>query len=205
MKILALDGMGVIYSAKDDVLELLCPFIAEKGGTKDVELVQKIYLSASLGEISSAAFWRAVKTDPELENEYLGRHRLTEGSLEFLDALHSQDIQVWLLSNDISEWARKLRGQFGLDKYFQGFIVSGDVHGRKPGFMIYHYLLKKSEISPQDIVFVDDRPKNLDSAAKLGLQTVLFEAGSAGGKKYGHDAISSFSELLKWLKDNGEP
>jgi hypothetical protein len=35
MKTLALDAMGVIYAAGDDVAELLCPFIREHGGLSD--------------------------------------------------------------------------------------------------------------------------------------------------------------------------
>jgi HAD superfamily hydrolase (TIGR01509 family) len=201
MKILALDAMGVIYSARDDVLELLCPFIAEKGGIREIDTVQRIYVSASLGEISSAEFWKSVKIDPELEDAYLQRHRLSEGLLEFLEILSSQDIKVWGLSNDVSEWSRKLRGQFGLDKYFKGFVVSGDVHIRKPDSLIYRYLLKKSNASAQNIVFVDDQPKNLDVAAGLGFRTLLFE-GRDQDNKHNHDVINGFPELFKWLRAN---
>ena len=54
MKILVLDAMGVIYSVGDDVRDLLCPFIEEKGGTKDVPKIERLYHSASLGNMSAA-------------------------------------------------------------------------------------------------------------------------------------------------------
>ncbi len=46
--------MGVIYSLGEDVLDLLCPFIMEKGGIRDIEKIQGLYHAASLGHIG----WR---------------------------------------------------------------------------------------------------------------------------------------------------
>jgi hypothetical protein len=75
MKTLVPDAMGVIYAVGDDVGELLCLFIAEKGGVRDPEQIRDAYRAASLGRMSASAFWRAVSVPPELEDEYLTRHR----------------------------------------------------------------------------------------------------------------------------------
>ena len=61
MKVLVLDAMGVIYSVRDDVKDLLCPFIAEKDGSKDTSKIERLYHSASLGG-SSIIYGR--KTGP---------------------------------------------------------------------------------------------------------------------------------------------
>lgn len=68
MNILVLDAMGVIYSVGDDVRDLLCPFIAEKGGSTDTSKIEKLYHSASLGYMSAFEFWKAVDVNPELED-----------------------------------------------------------------------------------------------------------------------------------------
>jgi len=81
LKVLVLDAMGVIYSARDDVKDLLCPFIAEKDGSKDTSKIGRLYLSASLGNISAFEFWKAVGVDPELEDEYLQNIRSQMASL----------------------------------------------------------------------------------------------------------------------------
>ena len=75
-KTLVLDAMGVIYSVGDDVSDLLCPFVVEKGGLRDVGRIAALYRAASLGQMSAKEFWQAVSVDPELEEEYLARHRL---------------------------------------------------------------------------------------------------------------------------------
>jgi putative hydrolase of the HAD superfamily len=199
MTVVALDGMGVLYSAQDDVLELLGPFIAEKGGICDGDVVQRIYYSASLGEITSADFWRAVKLDPALEDEYLSRHTLNRDLKESLAALNSRGLILWLLSNDLAEWSLKLRLKFGLEGYFQGFTVSGDVHARKPDSLIYRIMLKQSGVRAQDVIFVDDRVKNLDPAAALGFRTVLFDTRGSADKPNAHFTVSNFPALVDRL------
>jgi hypothetical protein len=46
-KIIVLDAMGVIYSVKDDVQDLLYPFIAEKSGCENTEEIRELYIAAS--------------------------------------------------------------------------------------------------------------------------------------------------------------
>ena len=73
LRILVLDAMGVIYSVGNDDRDLLCPFVEEKGGTKDMSKIETLYHSTSLGNMSSAEFWEAVGLKPGLEDEYLQR------------------------------------------------------------------------------------------------------------------------------------
>ena len=178
LRAVVLDAMGVIYSVGDDVRDLLCPFIAEKGGCRDTERVWELYLTASLGRLSSLEFWNAVDVDPGLEDEYLQRHTLTDGLLDFLQKMNRRGHEIWCLSNDLSEWSRKLRIRFGLHEYIAGFVISGDVGSRKPDPSIFRRFITQSHRSPRDAIFVDDSQKNLDSAAVLGFETILFKPTS---------------------------
>ncbi len=194
-KAVVLDAMGVIYRAGDDVGELLYPFIAEKGGSTDIIKIRQIARSASLGEISAIDFWKAVGVSPELEDEYLARHRLSRGLTGFLEELRQRGIKVWCLSNDISTWSKKLRVRFGLEEYFSGFIISGDVGFRKPDPTIFRVLMKRMNCEPRDAVFIDDHQKNLDTARALGFQTVLYES-TASVPEYTSRVVQNFDELL---------
>jgi HAD superfamily hydrolase (TIGR01509 family) len=200
MKVLALDAMGVIYSIGDDVKDLLYPFIMDKGGTRDFAVVQKNYHRASLGKISAAEFWKAVGITPQLEDEYLQRFELTDGLLDFLKNIKYRGVAIWCLSNDVSEWSQKLRKRFGLDKYFRGFVISGDIGIRKPDPLIYQNLLNRLSVKANNVVFVDDNPKNLDAASAIGFITVLFsqEVNNAPNEKYLRAA--TFNEIMKLLK-----
>lgn len=201
LKVLVLDAMGVIYSVGDDVRDLLCPFVGEKGGTKDISKIGRLYHSASLGNISAPDFWEAVGLAPRLEDEYLQRHKLTDGLIDFLEAVNSRGCEVWCLSNDVSEWSRKLRVRFGLDKYFRGFIISGDVGVRKPELAIFDRLIGQLAVSPRDAAFVDDQRKNLDSAAELGFNTILFVPAGHDLTDEKHKVAATFTEVLFWLSN----
>ena len=197
-KIVALDAMGVMYpvgDGGDDVKNLLLPFIREKGGTADDDTIERLYLQASLGKLAAFQFWQKIGLDPRLEDEYLRRFTLAPGLNEFLEAMNSRQIAVWCLSNDLSEWSRKLRGIFNLNKYMQGFIISGDVMARKPDPAIFKYLLKLTGGEAPDVTMVDDRPSNLDAAASVGYSTVLFNSFDNGPAQDKHRTVNGFAEL----------
>jgi HAD superfamily hydrolase (TIGR01549 family) len=194
MKHLVLDAMGVIYTAHDDVAELLHPFIVEKGGLNDLGHIVNIYIEASLGKMSAAEFWKKAGLDPSVEGEYLSRHVITDGLIDFLGDMKLSGVKLWCLSNDVSEWSRKLRRKFMIEDYFQAFIISGDVGLRKPDPLIYELLIGRLKCNPGDITFVDDNVKNLDFPARAGIHTVLFN--SAGHKFFGkYEAAGNFEEL----------
>ena len=199
MRILVLDAMGVIFSVGNDDRDLLCPFVREKGGTKDVSKIEVLYHSTSLGNMSSAELWEAVGLDPGLEDEYLQRYELTDGLIDFLEAVNSQGYEVWCLSNDISEWSKKLRARFGLDRYVRGFVISGDVGVRKPEQAIFDHLIGQLTLSPRDAVFVDDQRRHLDVAAALGFNTILFAPAGHDLTDEKHTVATSFADVLCWL------
>jgi HAD superfamily hydrolase (TIGR01509 family) len=201
LRIIVLDAMGVIFSVGNDDRDLLCPFIEEKGGTKDFPKIEMLYHSASLGRMSSAEFWEAVGLDPGLEDEYLQRYELTDGLTDFLENVNSQGYDVWCLSNDISEWSKKLRTRFGLDNYIHGFVISGDVGVRKPEQVIFDYLIGQLTVSPHDAVFVDDQRRNLDVAAALGFSTILFTPTDHDLTGEQHIVATSFTDVLCWLRN----
>jgi HAD superfamily hydrolase (TIGR01549 family) len=193
--LLALDAMGVIYAEADDGPNLLYPFIVENGGCRDVQEVIRLYSAASLGKMSSAEFWKAVGVDPELEDEYLRQHRLSEDLRRFLEEICLRGTEVWCLSNDVSEWSRKLRKKFGLERYFGGFVISGDTGTCKPDPAIYLALLEQSGFPPCDVVFVDDRLRNIEAANSMGIAAVLFKPAPQESTGHQYPVAWSFAEL----------
>lgn len=201
-KIVALDAIGVIYPAGEggnDVKNLLVPFIREKGGTRDIDLIEELYLQASLGRMTAAQLWRGIGLDPMLEDEYLKRFDIAPGLIDFLRAMNSRQIAVWCLSNDLSQWSRKLRLNFGLDKYIQGFVISGDIMIRKPDPAVFKHLLSLTGAKAREILFVDDQLRNLESADALGFNTALFCTDCRDMEMAGHRVVRTFNELLNLL------
>jgi len=186
MSCLVLDAMGVIFKSADDVAELLIPFIAEKSGSFDEAVIQSAYLEASLGEISPDEFWNQVDVSAALEDEFLSRHRLNPGITELLSEAKSKDISVWCLSNDVGRWSDKIRNNLGIEEFLKGSVISGDVGIRKPDIGIYETLIQACGSRIEEILFVDDREKNVVAARELGIETIMFEpeTGFTGAKEW---------------------
>ena len=194
-RILVLDAMGVIYRVGDDVADLLVPFIREQGGVEDASAIEAVYREASLGRFDAGEFWRRVGVSPSLEDEYLARFELSEGVFDVLERAPTRFQSVVCLSNDLSEWSRKLRRRFHLEQHFAAWYISGDLQLRKPDSQIYARVLADLGVPAARLVFVDDRVKNLDPAAELGFVTIHYHTDALGpGSR--HRSIDRLAALL---------
>ncbi len=195
---LALDAMGVIFRDADDVAALLIPFVAAQGGSRDAVFVEERYRSASLGELTAEEFWQAVGLASDLENAYLAQHRLNDGAVAFLEQSGELFSRVCCVTNDVSEWSKKLRRRFGLDRAIEHWFVSGEIGRRKPDAAIYERALRELRAPAERLLFVDDRLRNVEAAAALGIFGVLFgpEARSSGWDY----AVRDFNELAAFCR-----
>lgn len=119
--------------------------------------------------------------------------------MEFLDEAARRGVAVWGLSNDISEWSRKLRARFSLDKQMKGFLVSGDVMVRKPDEAIFKYMLRVAQTRAYQLLMVDDRPANLNTAAAVGYATALFSPSEGDVPDVSHPVVRTFDDLLRLI------
>jgi FMN phosphatase YigB (HAD superfamily) len=171
---LVLDAMGVLFAAADDVAELLIPFVRSAGGERDPRAIESAYLEASLGHLGADAFWARVGLTPDVEPAYLSMHRLAAGALEFLLAARRTSLPVWCLSNDVARWSKQLRATLGIEHLLAGAVISSDAGVRKPDRGIYDRLLAEIQCRPSELLFVDDRAKNVAAAAALGIRSIVF-------------------------------
>jgi putative hydrolase of the HAD superfamily len=64
--------------------------------------------------------------------------------------------------------------KFGLRNFFAVFFSSCFLGVQKPYEQIYRLALDLSQRAPEECVFIDDRPLNLECARRLGLHTIQF-------------------------------
>src|ERR1700758_4166307 len=62
---------------------------------------------------------------------------------------------------------------FNLRRDFLVFFSSCYVHARKPEEMIFRVALEVTQRPPEQCLFIDDRPLNLERPGKLGMNTIL--------------------------------
>jgi len=57
---------------------------------------------------------------------------------------------------------------------FDGLFLSHEIHERKPNASYFEKVAKTMNAEPNEVLFIDDTQANLDGAAALGFQTLLF-------------------------------
>jgi len=79
------------------------------------------------------------------------------------------------INNESTEFNLYRIQTFGLRDIFDVFVSSCFVGLRKPEDGIYRLALDITQRPPQECCFVDDRPLNLDAAARLGMHVIRME------------------------------
>ena len=102
-----------------------------------------------------------------------------DGMPELIADLRSASIPIFALTNMPAEVLSELRAAFPLIEMFDGMVVSGEELVMKPDPEIYHRLAQRFGLEPNDTVFVDDMPVNVDAAWELGFRAVRFESAAA--------------------------
>lgn len=145
-------------------------FAYERGEISDMEFrtaVQRILsFKTTVHEFDRA--WNAMLVD------------LPKAKLSLLDSLRSK-FRVTLLSNTNNihlefvnrEMLPKVSDRAVLDEYFHVAYYSHLVGKRKPEPIIFQQVLEENGFVPQETVFLDDNTENIQSAARLGIQTFL--------------------------------
>lgn len=198
--VVVLDAMGVLYRNGDDVGELLIPFLQERGCRLPISAIEEIYHAYSLGRGSQDSFWAACGVAGEsgtLDADYLERHQLTDGLREFLAGLRRRGHRICCLSNDLAAWSQWLRKRHHLTEAIESWTISGEVGCRKPDAGIYQAMLSVMNVDPMNCVFFDDRPRNLETATKLGMRTFLFGPGGKPQDSASHVWVPNFLEAMK--------
>ena len=130
---------------------------------------------------------------PMYENEILNvMEHIGEAVIQFkytkkwINEIKQSGRKVYILSN----YSRHLFEQTAEEELdfldlVDGAVFSFNEHYIKPENEIYNILLDRYDLKAEECVFVDDREENIEAAAGLGFNTILFEDYDAV-----HDALA---------------
>jgi len=82
----------------------------------------------------------------------------------------------------------QVRGDRALEAGFDAVVISCEVGRSKPEPRIYRLCLDRLGLPAPVTLFVDDRPDNIEGAARVGLRTLRWE---------GADALDRLRALLR--------
>lgn len=95
------------------------------------------------------------------------------GAKEFCAYAKEQGYRLYVLSNASSSFYQYFP-RFAPFEYFDGLVVSCDIHIVKPDIRIYQYLLETYGLAPEECFFIDDMAANVEGARKAGISGAVF-------------------------------
>jgi 2-haloacid dehalogenase len=98
------------------------------------------------------------------------------GSVEILRAVKETGLPCYALTNMEAETYPRRLERFPFLGWFDGTVVSGRERLAKPEPAIFLRLLDRFALTPGTTLMIDDTKDNLDAAARLGIQTVLYRS-----------------------------
>lgn len=138
------------------------------------------------GKLSGATFWQKFAKDG-------GLHHLSQAEVDELNRL---DVRMWTTQNlDMLAWHRDLKargiktgilsnmGDTVLENIEREFrwihdfdvqVWSYQLGIAKPDPAIYHHVLNQLGLPPEETLFLDDKPVNIEAAHALGMKGLVF-------------------------------
>jgi putative hydrolase of the HAD superfamily len=106
----------------------------------------------------------------------LGELSLHEPIRERVRTLRTEGYRLGLINNNVREGSAAWRSMVPVDELFDAVIDSSEVGMRKPNPAIYQHALDAlGGIPPEEAVFLDDSPGNVEGAKRAGLHAILVE------------------------------
>lgn len=199
VRLLVVDMYKVIFSEGNDSMEHLSRHIRSKGGDIREEDLQELHRQGTLGRLSSLDFWAQVGVEGDsqkLDKEYVKSLTLRSGAKDFLSAMHKRGIRIGVVTNDFVEWSRALQDLYGLQG-MKPWIVSAESGVRKPDPAAFEVFRKAAEVPFHACLVVDGSEIVLDSAANLGMKTVLLREKGTDVSTSDHPVIHKLSEFTR--------
>jgi putative hydrolase of the HAD superfamily len=157
-----------------------------------------LFLDLESGAVTPAEFRNKLRTDYALQ--HITDEQINEAFLAFLldvpehklqllrqlkSSAHNADgepVRIVMLSNTNGiHFPYCIKKHFEYDgykmsDYFDALYLSYEMKASKPDEEIFLKLLEAERVRPEECFFLDDGPRNIDTAKRLGFQTHLVES-----------------------------
>ena len=124
-----------------------------------------------------------VSLDPEIEPEISlaydnikGMLTLRDFAIDLVKMLKSEGYNVYYLSNYSSKAYNECSDSLAFMEYMDGGCISFQERMAKPDINFYKRFLDKYNLIPEECIFVDDTPVNVDTALSLGFNGIVYES-----------------------------
>jgi FMN phosphatase YigB (HAD superfamily) len=215
IKLIIFDSGGVLYDARQEILDEAVKRFLEKHGVDDFNKCERVVWPkfeklAIVGRISvreAHEGWLegcglprdlADEWEEIIRKDVWGRFRRTPGINGLLKRLKDNYILV-VLSDTIESKQEKIDQLkiVGVDHTaFAEIFTSHDLGARKPSRKAFTTVLREFGVNPEEALFIGDSRDELEGAKKIGLTTIGFKCESGD---YHIKELNEMSKILSCL------
>jgi HAD superfamily hydrolase (TIGR01509 family) len=138
-------------------------------------------IQAALGEISMEHHWRAIHEilrvppgeRPEFTRQFWSADAVNRELVDYLPSLR-EHYRLGLLSNANDDLRTMLTERWRIADLFDDMIISTEVGLLKPDPRIYELSIRRLDVQPDEAVFIDDMPVNVEGARNSGLHAIQY-------------------------------
>ncbi len=161
--------------------------LAIRLGMSRTELENLVFASdsgnrAQLGEIDAKQHWQNLGSNLGLsieemvvfQRDFWGGDRLDTALIEYIRALHTR-YKIGLISNAFSDLRQIITNVWNIEDTFDDMTISSEVGIMKPDPRIFQMALERLDVQPQESIFIDDFPHNVDGARNINMHAIHFQ------------------------------
>lgn len=142
------------------------------------------------GEFDAASYWKMVVEDatgqlPQnhsaadltktlMDLDSFGWTIINPAMIRWISTLRQEGYRRFLLSNMAAETFDMILKDSPLLAYFERVILSGWLRINKPDERIFQEAARQMEVEPDQILFIDDLPHNVEGARRAGFHALPF-------------------------------
>ncbi|MBR3509767.1 MAG: HAD family phosphatase [Lachnospiraceae bacterium] len=166
-------------------------FLADKGfSEKEVQRIANASVLTPIWAELDRGAWSFeevmtgfVKNDPAIEKELHQAFddmtdivRIRDYAIPWVKELKTKGYSVYYLSNFSEKIERESIAGLAFREEMDGGILSWKEKVIKPDPAIYRLLLERYSLLPEESVFIDDLPVNVEAGRKLGIHGIVFRS-----------------------------
>lgn len=104
---------------------------------------------------------------------------LDQQLLQWVELIRARGYAIALLSNMHLRFAKYVRSKCSWLELFDYKFFSAELHLVKPDRRIFEFALNEMNLSPGEVLFIDDRAPNVSAARSLGLKAIHYSDTNA--------------------------
>ena len=174
-----LGGVLVEVDSTKALRDLRAHCTAGAGFTPDLPGTQRLVRAFECGELATQGFYEAVCRQEALSVDlerfceaYCDIFSPVEEMIDAHAALRRAGVATYLFSNTSELHFNRIRERYPFMAGFAGYFLSYELGCMKPDARAYVAVEDATGCRPGELVFIDDRPENVEGAARRGWRAI---------------------------------